>query len=379
MKTIGFNKPYFTGKEVEYIVEAVKREKISGNGYFTQQCHRFIEKRYGVKKALLTSSCTDALEMCALLLDVQEGDEIIMPSYTFVSTANAFVLRGANIIFADSESHSPNIDAEKIESLISSKTKAIVVVHYAGISCNMDAIMAIAEKHNLYVVEDAAQGIESTYKGKALGSIGHLGTFSFHETKNVISGEGGALLINDEKFISRAEILWEKGTNRSAFFRGEVDKYSWIDVGSSFLPSDITAAFLFAQLEAIDSIQAKRMELWKAYFNGLSSLEKSGIKLPDVHSECRHNAHIFYLVCRSADEREALLKFLNANGVNAIFHYLSLHKSQFYIKRHKGGDLPNCDRYHDCLIRLPLYHELTLDDAKHINQLIVSFYHSFRQ
>jgi dTDP-4-amino-4,6-dideoxygalactose transaminase len=264
MKSIGFNKPYFTGKELDYIVEAVSREKISGNGYFTQKCQAFLEQRYGIKKVLLTSSCTDALEMCALLLNIQDGDEVIMPSYTFVSTANAFVLRGAAIIFADSQKENPNIDVASLEQLITPKTKAIVVVHYAGIACEMDAIMELAKKYDLFVVEDAAQAIESTYKGKPLGSIGHLAAFSFHETKNVISGEGGALLINDEKFISRAEILWEKGTNRSAFFRGEVDKYSWIDVGSSFLPSDITAAFLYAQLEAIELIQNKRASLWQA-------------------------------------------------------------------------------------------------------------------
>ena len=375
MKTIGFNKPYFTGKEIDYIVEAVRREKISGNGYFTQKCQSFLEQRYGVKKVLLTSSCTDALEMCALLLNIEEGDEVIMPSYTFVSTANAFVLRGAKIIFADSREKDPNIDADSLEKLITPRTKAIVVVHYAGIACDMDTIMSLSRKHNLYVVEDAAQAIESAYKGKSLGSIGHLATFSFHETKNVISGEGGALLINDEQFIARAEILWEKGTNRSAFFRGEVDKYSWIDVGSSFLPSDITAAFLYAQLEAIETIQQKRISLWDGYYKNLLQLKKMGVGIPEIPSEHKHNAHLFYLVCRDANERESILKYLNEKGVNAIFHYLSLHRSVFYSKHHWGGELPNCDHYHDCLIRLPLYYELSLEDIRYVVSTVLKYYH----
>lgn len=378
MRTVGFNKPYFTGKELDYIVEAVQREKISGNGYFTQKCQRFLEQRYGIRKVLLTSSCTDALEMCALLLDIKDGDEVIMPSYTFVSTANAFVLRGARIIFADSSSDNPNVSPISIENLITARTKAIVVVHYAGISCDMDKIMAIARDHNLIVVEDAAQGIESTYKEKALGSIGHLATFSFHETKNVISGEGGALLINDTRFIARAEIIWEKGTNRSAFFRGEVDKYNWIDVGSSFLPSEITAAFLYAQLEAIESIQEKRLRWWNFYFNGLSDLRDLGVGLPEFSSDCQHNGHIFYLVCRSGSEREKILTYLNAVGINAIFHYLSLHKSQFYSKNHWGGALPNCDRYHDRLIRLPLYFELTQPDVEYVIDHVRQFYTEHR-
>ncbi|HEY0655288.1 MAG TPA: dTDP-4-amino-4,6-dideoxygalactose transaminase [Chryseosolibacter sp.] len=374
MRSIGFNKPYFTGKELDYIMEAVSREKISGNGYFTQKCHRLLEQRYGIKKVLLTSSCTDALEMCALLLNISEGDEVIMPSYTFVSTANAFVLRGARIVFADSMPSNPNVSVASIEQLITPRTKAIVVVHYAGISCDMDQVMSLARSKNLFVIEDAAQGIESRYKGKPLGSIGHLATFSFHETKNVISGEGGALLINDQTFIQRAEILWEKGTNRSAFFRGEVDKYNWIDIGSSFLPSDITAAFLLAQLEAIDAIQKKRMFLWNAYYAGLKHLKSVGVGLPEIPQDCQHNGHIFYLVCRSGQEREDILKFLNSNGVNAIFHYLSLHKSQFYARSHSGGDLPNCDKYHDCLIRLPLYFELSVEDSAYVIGLVSAFF-----
>ena len=374
---IGFNKPYLTGKELVYIAEAVRLEKLSGNGHYTQLCQHFLEKRYGIQKVLLTTSCTDALEMAAILIRTEPDDEIIMPSYTFVSTANAFVLRGATIIFADSAPDNPNIDIVKLEELITAKTKAIVVVHYAGFSCDMDRLMAIATKHNLYVIEDAAQAIESTYKGRPLGSIGHLGCFSFHETKNIISGEGGALLINDSSFKERAEIIWEKGTNRSAFFRGEVDKYSWIDVGSSFLPSEITAAFLYAQLEKIVEIQNKRQLIWNTYYKNLKDLEANGlVMLPSILPYCQHNAHIFYLVCRSAMEREKLLDYLNGLGINAIFHYLSLHKSNFYTPRYNGNDLPECDRYSTCLIRLPLYFELTDHEVDYISNKIVMFYGS---
>jgi len=372
---IGFNKPYFTGKEISYILEAVQREKISGNGHFTQLCQNFIQERYGIPKVLLTTSCTDALEMAALLLDIKSGDEVIVPSYTFVSTANAFVLRGATIIFADSSEDNPNIDVDKIEALITKKTKAIVVVHYAGFSCDMDVIMSLAAKYNLFVVEDAAQAIESIYKGRPLGSIGHLGCFSFHETKNVISGEGGALLINDKSFIERAEIIWEKGTNRSAFFRGEVDKYSWIDVGSSFLPSEITAAFLYAQLESIEEIQNKRQMIWNAYYVGLKKLEEDGlVSIPKVPKSNQHNAHIFYLICHSETERNSLLNYLNQNGVNAIFHYLSLYKSEYYSRKYKGKALPECDKYSSCLIRLPLYFELSVNDTFYVTKQIIDFY-----
>jgi len=375
MDRIGVSEPYFTGKELEYIVEAVKREKISGNGHFTQLCQHFIEKRYGIKKVLLTTSCTDALEMAALLINTQPGDEIIMPSYTFVSTANAFVLRGANIIFADSGKENPNIDISNLEELITDKTKAIVVVHYAGFSCDMDKIMALASEHGVYVIEDAAQAIESTYKGRPLGSIGHLGGFSFHETKNIISGEGGALLINDPSFIQRAEIIWEKGTNRSAFFKGEVDKYGWMDVGSSFLPSEIIAAFLYAQLEKIEEIQIERLRVWNSYYKNLKCLEeKKKIHLPKIPEFCQHNAHIFYLVCKSEADRDALLLYLNENGVNAIFHYLSLHKSLFYKPRYIGNELVNCDNYAAALIRLPLYYELSIIEVNHVIDCIIKFY-----
>ena len=372
---IGFNKPYFTGKEIEYIVEAVNREKISGNGHFTRLCQEFIENRYGIKKALLTTSCTDALEMAALLINTEPGDEIIMPSYTFVSTANAFVLRGANVIFVDSSTDNPNIDTDKIEELITKKTRAIVVVHYAGFCCDMDKVMAMANKYGLYVIEDAAQAIESTYKGRPLGSIGHLGCFSFHETKNIISGEGGALLINDSAFIERAEIIWEKGTNRSAFFKGEVDKYNWIDIGSSFLPSEITAAFLYAQLERIDAIQFKRKRIWNSYLEGLTHLhQQQKIRLPAIPDFCEHNAHLFYLLCKEETERDALLAYLNARGVNAIFHYLSLHKSPFFERKYRGKRLAHCEGYEQTLIRLPLYFELDEDSVLEVTGKINSFF-----
>jgi dTDP-4-amino-4,6-dideoxygalactose transaminase len=373
---IGFNRPHIGGKEIEYIIEAVRREKISGNGYFTRCCQDFLEKRYGIRKVLLTTSCTDALEMAALLIRTEPGDEVIMPSYTFVSTANAFALRGATIIFADSAADSPNIDLEKLEDLITDRTIAIVVVHYAGFSCDMDRLMAIASLHDLYVIEDAAQAIESTYKGRPLGSIGHLGCFSFHETKNVISGEGGALLINDSAFSDRAEIIWEKGTNRSAFARGEVDKYNWIDLGSSFLPSEITAAFLFAQLEKIEEIQERRHFIWDIYYENLKDLERKGlVRLPVIPSFNGHNAHLFYLVCRFEKERNKLLDHLNSNGINAIFHYIALHRSPYFGVHYKGNELVACDRYTSTLLRLPIYFELSSEEAHYVTQTITNFYY----
>ena len=375
MNTLPFNKPYLSGKETEYIKEAVALGKISGDGIFTKKCHHFFEEKYGFKKCLLTTSCTDALEMAALLIDIQERDEVIMPSYTFVSTSNAFVLRGAKIIFADSEADTPNIDADKIEELITSKTKAIVVVHYAGMACDMDTVMDIAKKYHLFVIEDAAQAIDSYYKDKPLGSIGHLAAFSFHETKNIISGEGGMLVINDEKFIKRAEIIREKGTNRSAFFRGEIDKYGWVDIGSSFLPSDIIAAFLFAQLENLEDIQHRRKEIWNTYYEGLKALEEKGlVNLPKIPDYATNNAHMFYLVCNNVEERSALISSLKENGINAVFHYLSLHKSPFYGQKHEGRELPNCDKYADCLVRLPFYYELKDEQIEKIIKIITDFY-----
>ena len=341
---IPFNKPYMTGKETEYIEKAVASGHISGNGDFTKKCQTFFENKYGFKKTLLTTSCTDALEMASILINLKEGDEGIMPSYTFVSTANAFVLRGATIIFADSKGDHPNIDETKIESLITKRTKAIVVVHYAGNACEMDTIMAIAKKYKLYVIEDAAQSIDGYYKGKPLGSIGHLAAFSFHETKNIISGEGGMLVINDEQFVKRSEIIWEKGTNRSAFFRGEVDKYGWVDMGSSFLPSDITAAFLFAQLEHLKEIQHKRIEIWNKYYDDLLILEEKGlVKLPKVSNDSSNNAHMFYIVCNTKKDRAGLIEYLRQQDISAVFHYLSLHKSPFYKKKYLGPELMNSD------------------------------------
>jgi len=361
---IPFNKPYLTGKETEYIHDAVTTGKISGNGKYTKQCQAFFEDHYGFKKCLLTTSCTDALEMAAILIDIQPGDEVIVPSYTFVSTANAFVLRGAKIVFADSGKKNPNIDAPSLEALITSKTKAIVPVHYAGIACDMDTIMELANQYNLYVIEDAAQAIDSYFTGKdgikkALGSIGHLAAFSFHETKNIISGEGGMLAINDTKFIPRAEIIWEKGTNRSAFFKGEVDKYGWVDIGSSFPPSEIIAAFLWAQLENLETIQNKRKEIWNNYFEKLNDWAiKNKITLPIIPEFGSNNAHMFYLICANAAQRTALIQQLKEANILSVFHYISLHSSPFYGDKHDGRILSETDRYSDCLIRLPLFFEL---------------------
>ena len=313
--------------------------------------------------------------MSAILLDIKPGDEVIVPSYTFVSTVNAFVLRGAKIVFSDSREDHPNIDADRIENLITSNTKAIVVVHYAGFACDMDKIMDIAKRHELFVVEDAAQAIDSYYKGKPLGSIGHFGTFSFHETKNIQCGEGGLLAINEERFIKRAEIIWEKGTNRSAFFRGEVDKYGWVDIGSSFLPSELVAAFLYAQLENLKDIQAKRISIWNRYNNGFKQLEISGkLKLPKVFDFSTNNAHMYYLVCKDLQQRDALIKHLIESGYHAVFHYLSLHKSEYYNNKHDGRDLPNADKFSDQLVRMPMYYELEESQVDGISQAVVNFY-----
>lgn len=372
---IPFNKPYLTGKEMQYIEEAVKSGKISGNGLFTKKCQEFFEKEFGFKKTLLTTSCTDGLEMAAILADIKEGDEVIVPSFTFVSTALAFVRQGADIVFADSYPNNPNIDADQIEALITEKTKAIIVVHYAGVACDMDKIMSIANKHKIIVIEDAAQAIDSYYISKdgtkkALGSIGHLSAFSFHETKNIISGEGGMLCINDDRFIQRAEIIWEKGTNRSQFFRGEVDKYSWVDTGSSFLPSEIISAFLWAQIENMRDIQDKRIKIWNRYYEGLSSFEPVSIKkpkLPLVPEYATNNAHMFYLVCDNVDDRTKFIQHLKDKGILSVFHYLSLHKSSYYEKYStRKSELPNSDMFSDCLVRLPLFYELTDEQVEYI-------------
>ena len=356
-----------TGRETEYIRQAVEGGKLSGNGEFTKRCQAFFEQRYGFKKCLLTTSGTDALEMAAILTGVGPGDEVIVPSYTFVSTALAFLRCGAKVVFADSRDDEPNIDATKIESLITPRTKVIVPVHYAGCACDMDAIMAIAEKHGLLVVEDAAQAIDSFYKGRALGSIGHLGCFSFHETKNIIAGEGGMLTINDERFIRRAEIIWEKGTNRAEFFRGEVNKYGWVDIGSSFLPTEIVSAFLWAQLEHLDEIQAERKRLWQNYWDFLSTFKPSNtqtFKLPKIPEHATNNAHMFYLLFPDLAKRSDFIAKMKARDILTVFHYLPLHSSAYYKDRHDGRELPNCDRYADTLVRLPLYYGLAPDQDR---------------
>lgn len=359
---IPFNKPFLSGKELQYIEEALKTGKISGNGEFSQKCHVFFEEKYDFNKVLLTTSCTDALEMCAILADIEPGDEVIIPSFTFVSSALAFVRQRAKIVFVDSLPDNPNLDSSLIEPLITSKTKAIVVVHYAGVACDMDSIMAIAAKYNLIVIEDAAQAIDSFYKGKALGSIGHLAAFSFHETKNIIAGEGGLLVINDPRFIKRAEIIWEKGTNRAEFFRGEINKYGWVDTGSSFLPSEITAAFLWAQLENMDTIQEKRLQIWHYYYHHLANWAiENNVELMTAPSESTNNAHMFYLVCESVAQRTRLIEHLKQEGVLAVFHYISLHSSPYYKDKHDGRPLMNSDKFTDRLLRLPMFFELDVD------------------
>ena len=370
---IPFNKPYFSGRELKYLEEVCHSTTMSGNGDFTKKCHTFFEQKYGFRKCLLATSGTDALEMCAMLCNLKPGDEVIVPSYTFVSTALAFLREGAKVVFADSSAENPNMEVEQIEPLINEKTKVIAVVHYAGVACDMDAIMALAEKHNLLVVEDAAHCIDSFYKGRPLGGIGHLGAFSFHETKNISSGEGGMCVINDERFIRRAEIIWEKGTNRAEFYRGMVNKYGWVDMGSSFLPSEFNAAYLWAQLEQLDDIQGKRKHIWNHYFEGLNGKIGNEVKLPNIPEYATNNAHMFYLLCPSLEYRTALMKFLKENDVQTTFHYLPLHSSQFYKDKHDGRELPNCDRYADTLVRLPLFYELSDMEIDKIVKLIVEF------
>ncbi|MFW9617964.1 MAG: dTDP-4-amino-4,6-dideoxygalactose transaminase [Sulfurospirillum sp.] len=373
---IHFNKPPLTGNEEKYVLEAMKSLKISGDGAFGKRCQEWFEKRYACPKTLLTPSCTHALEMAALLLEIKEGDEVIMPSYTFVSTADAFALRGAKIVFVDIHPETMNIDERLIEAAITPKTKAIVPVHYAGVGCNMDAIMDIANRHNLFVVEDAAQGFESTYKGKPLGTIGHLGAFSFHETKNVTSGgEGGLLLINDERFSHRAEIIREKGTNRSQFFRGMVDKYGWMDIGSSYLPSELQAAYLWGQLEMVDVIQTYRLNAWKNYYERLEPLAKRGIiELAFIPDECQHNAHMFYLKVKDLAERTALLEKFKEVNIGAVFHYVPLHSAPAGIKfgRMFGEDIYTT-KESERLIRLPLYYGITLEEIDAVCEILVKW------
>ena len=372
---VPFNKPCLTGNELPYIADAVHAGNPSGNGKYSRLCHQYFEEKYGFSKCLLTTSCTDALEMAALLINIQPGDEVIMPSFTFVSTANAFALRGAKIVFADCDPHFPNLTVKNISSLISPTTKAIVVVHYAGVACDMDAIMELADQHGLWVIEDAAQAVDAFYKGEPLGGIGHLGTFSFHESKNITCGEGGMLIINEKKFLERAEILWEKGTDRAAFFRGEVDKYGWVDLGSSFLLSDILAAYLWAQVEQLADIQAHRLTAWNYYLEHLSPLSDQGHFIcPEVPSYSAPNGHIFFILGKSLKERTALIQYLSGKGIKALFHYLPLHLSPFFHKKYQGSPLPHCVRYADTLLRLPLYHGITLKEQDTVIQGIREFY-----
>ena len=363
---IPFNKFPYTGNEDKYVLQAMRSSKISGDGEFSKKCEIWFQEKLNCKRALLTPSCTHALEMCAMLIDIQPGDEVIMPSYTFVSTANAFVLRGAKIVFVDIRPDTMNIDETKIEQAITEKTKAIVPVHYAGVGCEMDAIMDIASRHNLFVVEDAAQGMMSSYKGKPLGTIGHLGTYSFHETKNYTSGgEGGLLIINDEKFIERAEIIREKGTNRSQFFRGMVDKYTWVDIGSSYLMNEISAAYLWGNLEKADEINNDRLSTWQKYYDGLKELEEKGfIKLPTIPKGCVHNAHMFYIKVKDLDERTALLDYFKKHNIGAVFHYIQLHRSPAGLKY---GRFNGKDRYttkeSERLIRLPLFYGISKQEV----------------
>ena len=371
---IVFNKPYFSGNELAYIEASIRSGKISGDGIFTKKCINYFNERYRLN-GLLTTSCTDALEMASILANIQPGDEVIAPSYTFVSTVNAFMLRGAKIQFIDSGEDDPNIDAWQIESKITKKTKLIVPVHYAGVACNMDLILEIAKKYNLMVIEDAAQAIDSYYKKKPLGSFGDLATFSFHESKNIISGEGGMLVINNSKYYERAEIIREKGTNRAQFFRGEINKYGWKDIGSSFLPSDIIAAYLFSQLECLNDIQSKRKLIWQRYYDELYELEIDGfIKRPIITDYATNNAHMFYIICNNLESRSRLIEFLKFNKIMAVFHYSPLHKSEYYLRFNPYQKLKNAEKYDECLLRLPLFYELTGKQQDYIISKIQEFF-----
>ena len=373
---IPFNIPPYVGKELDYIKKAIENKKICGDGEFTKKCNIWIEEHFSAQKALLTTSCTSALEMAAILCDIKPGDEVIMPSYTFVSTADAFVARGAKIVFVDIRPDTLNINENLIEAAITNKTKAIVPVHYAGVSCEMDKIMEIAQKYNLLVVEDAAQGVMSTYKGQALGTIGDFGCYSFHETKNYSMGEGGAIIIKNEKFFEKAEIIREKGTNRSKFLRGQIDKYTWVDYGSSYLPSDMNAAYLYAQLEMADEINKNRLESWNMYYEGLKELAKENkIELPYIPDECEHNAHMFYIKCKDLDERTHLISYLKENGVNSVFHYVPLHSSPAGKRfgRFNGED-KFTTKESERLIRLPMYYNLGKNDIEYTVDLIKKYY-----
>ncbi len=367
------HKVFITGKELELMQHVINEGAISGNGHYTHQCQKFFEERYGFGKTYLTSSCTDALEMCALLLNLRDGDEIILPSYTFVSTANAFEIHGAQLVFCDSENNCPNIDADKIEALITSKTRAIVVVHYAGISCEMDKIKAIAKKNNLILIEDAALALDSFYKEIPLGKWGDLSTFSFHDTKNITCGEGGLLVINNESFLVKAELIWEKGTNRSAFLRGDADQYEWISKGSSFLPSELSAAFLYAQLLSINEIQEKRVKLFNKYLDFFKNSENTFLLAPFISNDRKINGSIFYLIAANENLAESFIKYLNEQGIKAVSHYRPLHNSRYFKSNYKGEKLVNCERFSKTVIRLPLYTELSENDFTFIVKKIKTF------
>jgi len=372
---IPFNKPFLPFISLKAIAQAGLSGTISGNGKFTKKCHGFFEEKYGFSKVLLTTSCTDALEMTGILAGIQPSDEVILPSFTFMSTANAFLLRGAKLVFADTLKDIPNIDPEEIEKLVTPKTRAIAVVHYAGIACDMDRIMEIAKKHDLLVIEDAAHAIDSYYKDKPLGSIGHFGTFSFHETKNITCGEGGMISINDPAYIKRAEIIWEKGTDRAAFYRGEVNKYGWVDVGSSFLPSDALAAFLFTQLEMIGTIQANRLASWSSYYQYLKPLEEKGkIRLPLMPDYGTYNANMFYFFVADGKTRDEMIAFLKKQGINAVFHYLPLHSSPYFLDKHDGRPLPNTDRFSETIVRLPLFYKLKKREIRFVVKEVGDFF-----
>lgn len=372
---IPFNRPHLGERELACVAESFRSGKVSGDGAFSRKCQTFLEARYGIPRALLTTSCTDALELAALLLDIGPEDEVILPSFTFVSTANAFALRGARLVFADSLPDHPNVDPSAVEALVTERTRVIVPVHYAGVAVDMDPLLALAKTRGLHIVEDAAQAIESTYRGHPLGAIGHLGTFSFHETKNIHCGEGGFIALNDSSFLKRAEIIREKGTNRSAFFRGEVDKYGWVDIGSSFLPSDILASILWAQLECIDLLHERRKRIWQNYAESLVGIELNGwATLPRIPEYAGHNAHAFYLVMPSADIRQKLIDHLASLGILAVFHYQSLHRSSYFRDRHDGRLLPNADKFSECLLRLPLFPDLSDEDQMLIVDGIYCFF-----
>ncbi len=373
---INFNVPPYVGTEMKYIKEAVdSNKKICGDGEFTNRCSKILEEKFNANKVLLTTSCTHALEMAAILADIKEGDEVILPSYTFVSTADAFVMRGAKIVYVDIRPDTMNINENLIEAAITERTKAIVPVHYAGVACEMDKIMEIGKKYNLFIIEDAAQGVMSFYKGKPLGTIGHFGCFSFHETKNYSMGEGGAILVNDERFIERAEIIREKGTNRSKFFRGQIDKYTWVDCGSSYLPSDINAAYLYAQLEKIDEIDRDRLNSWNKYYEKLSCLNNIKLELPNIPKECKHNAHMFYIKLKNLEERTKLITYLKENNILSVFHYIPLHSSP---AGKKFGYLSGKDEYttkeSERLLRLPMYYNLKEDDIEYIVSKVINFF-----